>query len=259
MSELQFSRLNISQSKAEHAEGVYDRFLERVKQLSATNDIKVISDNIANLIDSIIEKLSSKDEPLLLYTSKVFDRDYIFAHSLNVCLISVRIGIRRKLDSKRLKILGFLALTHAGEDTNFPKDLVKVGEGGKQLDEIVRLADVYDALTHPPRYRHAVTPYETLTSIINTDKFFPHDLIKILLEEVSLYPKGSWVQLSTRQIGQVVKINKEMLLRPTVEIFTDCEGEPLTETNIVNLSQNNLIYILRPVANEEIEYLTSKE
>lgn len=254
MNEQEYSKASLSEIEAQEIENIYNRILGKFKEFSGKADTKVLSKSIADLIDFIIEMLSSGGEFLLLYTSKIFDEDYIFAHSLNVCLISISIGLKlRSFDEEHLKELGFLALTHAGKDVGFPEELIKRVKHEKEMDEIIKLADVYDALTHPPAYRHAMTPIETLESVIKGDRFFDKRLVKILLKELSLYPKGSWVQLSTKEIGKVIKINKGLLLRPTVEVFIDWEGRHLEERKIVDLSKNNLIYILRPLTEEEIK------
>ncbi len=256
MNERQHPKISISQDEARDIERVYDDFLGILKGLSGKTDTDVVYKTIANVIDSIIKALSSRGgESLLLYTSKIFDKDYIFAHSLNVCLISIRMGLRLGFDKERLKDLGFLGLTHARADLKFPEKLSRKIEHDKESDEIIKLTDVYDALTHPPAYRHAITPHETLSSIIRTDKFFDTRLIKILLEELSFYPKGSWVQLCTKEIGKVIKVNKELLLRPTIEVFIDWEGKHLKETKEIDLSKNNMIYVLRPLTEEEIKHI----
>jgi len=251
MNEGEYSKISISESEAQEIESTYNGLLGRIMELSGKTDTEVVGEAIADLLDFIIETLSSQGESLLLYTSKIFDEYYIFAHSLNVCLISIRIGLRLNVDKERLKGLGFLALTHAHKDMGFPEELFKSIRHDNAMAEIMRLADVYDALTHPPAYRHAMIPNQTLEAIIDSDKLFDRGLIKILLEELSFYPKGSWVQLSTKEIGRVTKINKGLLLRPTVKLYFDSQGRYLEETRTVDLSKDNLIYVLRPLTEEE--------
>ena len=149
--------------------------------------------------------------------------------------------------------LGFLALTHAREDIGFPEELARGIERDGEIDEIIRLADIYDALTHPPSYRHGMEPKKTLESIINSETAFDRRLVKILLEELSLYPKGAWVQLSTKEIGRVIEVNKGLLLRPMVRIYIDWEGEYVEEKKIIDLSENNLVHVFRPLTAEEVK------
>lgn len=255
MNEEEHFKMGMSEREAQDTERVYNTILENLKELSKQTDIELIREAIYNLIDSIIDKLSSKGESLLLCTGRVHEKDYIFAHSLDVCLLSIRIGMRIEFDKKRLMGLGYLALIHARKDIGFPDELSRGVKRDSEMEEIIRLADVYDALTHPPVYRHKMIPKETLESIIGSDKFFNRRLIKILLEEVSLYPLGSWVQLSTKEIGKVIKIAKGQLMRPTVEIHVNWEGRRLKEPKIIDLTQKQLIHVLRPLSEEEIKVI----
>ncbi|MBW1690815.1 MAG: hypothetical protein JRI71_09535 [Deltaproteobacteria bacterium] len=255
MSERAYSKQGISESEAQEIERAYDGLLKRLKGLSGETDTEVVSEAIGDLIDFIIDRLFSKGQSLLLYTSKIFVKDYIFAHSLNVCLISIRIGLRLRFAQNRLKNLGVLALTHAQKDMGFPEGPLERMEHDKEMDEIIRLADVYDALTHPPEYRHAVVPRETLESIIDSDKLFDRRLIKILLDELTLYPTGSWVQLSNKQVGKVISVNRGQPLRPTVRVFIDWEGRYLKEKKIIDLSKDSSIHVLRPLTEEEVKHI----
>ena len=255
MNEEKYFKIGIGEQEAQDTEGVYNTILENLKELSKQTDTELIREAIYVLINRIIEKLSSKGESLLLCTGRVHEKDYIFAHSLDVCLLSIRIGMRNEFNKERLKELGYLALIHARKDIGFPDELSRGVKRDSEMEEIIRLADVYDALTHPPVYRHKMIPKETLESIIGSDKFFDRRLIKILLEEVSLYPLGSWVQLSTKEIGKVIKIAKGQLMRPTVEIHINWEGRRLKEPRIIDLTQKQLIHVLRPLSEEEIKVI----
>jgi hypothetical protein len=101
-------------------------------------------------------------------------------------------------------------------------------------------------------------PSETLLSILNSDKFFPAHIIKILLEELSLYPEGSWVMLSTREIGMVERVNKGLILRPRIIVFIDGKGKRLKKKRLVDLAVEKFVYILRPMENDEIKGLIEK-
>jgi HD-GYP domain-containing protein (c-di-GMP phosphodiesterase class II) len=246
------SKLNITRSHALETTGIYNILVEGVKEISAMTDAEDAYEAITNLLHHIIERLSTTGECLLLNTSRIFDEDYIYAHSLNVSLLSIRIGLRLKFDNVRLMHLGLLALTHAGKDIELPEELSAKIQHDKELDEIIRLADVYDALTHPPAYRHAVIPRETLETIISSDELFDRRYQKILIEELSLYPKGSGVQLSSNEIARVTRVNKGLLLRPVVKVIIDRQGQYLEKGRTVDLSKENSIYVLRPVPEEEM-------
>ncbi|MGA1843968.1 MAG: hypothetical protein ACMUIS_05340 [bacterium] len=255
MTEKAYLKKGISENSARKIENVYVGCLSIIRRLAGTADNEMVKRSISNLLDFIICRLSDENEPLLIYTSKIFEQDYIFAHSLNVCLIAIRIGIRLEYDASRLKVLGLLALTHARKDVELPEELLTGITYDEEIDQIIRLADVYDALTHPPSYRHAMVATETLLSILHSDKFFPSHLSKILLEELSLYPEGSWVMLSTREIGRVDKVNKGLILRPKVMVFIDGKGKPFKKKKQIDLAVQKFLYILRPMQHDELKGL----
>ena len=190
---------------------------------------------------------------LIFYTCKNFEHDYAFAHSLSVCLIAIRIGLRLQFDRQRLKNLGLLSLFHSPEAIKFSKEILNTFQPDQQLNQIVRLVDVYDALTHPPAYRHPTTPFDTLAAMIKNHEFFGRDLLKVLLEEISLYPRGSWVELSTKEIGRVIEVNENLPLRPTVKIFIDWQGKYFVQPKTIDLAKDNLVYVLRPLTEGEIK------
>lgn len=247
------SVIHISQDDAKEIEETYNGLLLSLKKTLDTKDAAEIRLTIlGKLIKYIIETLSPQtDKPLLLYSSKIFDKHYIYAHSLNTCLLAIKIGMTLGIKGERLEKLGFLCLIHIRKDVGVPDKIVENIEPDEEMDEIIKLVDLYDALTHPPAYRHTVTTYDTLTSIIKSENYNP-ELIKILFEELSFYPKGTWVQLSTKEIGRVTEINKGQPLRPTVKIFLDWKGKVLKEEKITNLSENNLVFLTRPLSGEEI-------
>jgi len=253
MNAQEYSGMSSTKSEAREIEDAYKGLLQKMNGLSGESSISDLRKAISDLIDFIIQKLSSDDECLLLYNSKIFDKDYIFAHSLDVCLISIKIGLRLGFNKERLKDLGSLALTHASKDMGFPEELVEGIKRDQKIEEIIRLADIYDAITHPPTYRNGMIPRETLESMISCYDFVDRGLLKIILEEISLYPKGTWVQLSTKEIGRVIKVNRGLPLRPTVEIFVDWEGRHLEEPKTVDLSQKTLIRVVKPLNEEEIK------
>lgn len=258
MNSRSLARIDIEGIETEEIEKTYNGLLGQLKELSGKKDRESVQELLSGLIDFVIERLSAEDESLLLYSSKIFDEDYVFVHALNVCLISVRIGQRLRFPKKRLKNLGRLALAHAKEDMGLPEGLTNDVNPDREMEEIVRLADVYDALTHPPDYRQTMLPDETLKSIIDSESYFDRRLVKILLEELSLYPRGSWVQLSTQEIGKVIKVNKGQLLRPLVKIYIDGQGRNLKEPAAVDLSKKNLVYVLRPLTLKDLERIAGR-
>lgn len=116
---------------------------------------------------------------------------------------------------------------------------------------IIAVVDVYEALTHPRPYRKRYTPDEAMKMIAYSmgSQFKPNlvRILKALVKELSLYPVGCFVQLNTKEIGQVIKINKNFPLLPILDIYMDGSGTRLTEVKRINLAQEPLLHIKRSV------------
>ncbi|MGA1792162.1 MAG: HD-GYP domain-containing protein [bacterium] len=247
---------DMSNQNSQRIENIYHELLASIMVLSYYTDKNNLRATMIELIDLIIQELDSDNELFLTINNHRSDEDYIFAHSLNVCLISVRLALRLGFDRERVRNLGYLAITHARKDMGYPEDLSDEIRPDNEMDEIIRLADVYDAITHPPSYRNAMLPVTTLTEIVHSDSLFDQQLIKLLIKEISFFPKGSWVQLSSREIGKVVGVNKGSSMHPLIEIHIDQKGNYLKEKKVIDLSKNRFIHVTMPLTVEEIDKLT---
>jgi len=134
----------------------------------------------------------------------------------------------------------------------YPRRLEK--EEIHEYAQIVSLADVYEALTHPRSYRDEFPPHEAMRMIINGEGgAFSSRILKALINLVTIYPVGSWIELNTREIGKVVEINKGFPLRPVVSIMFDPDGKRLKEIKSVNLKDHPALYIKGAVDKEKAE------
>ena len=235
---------------------------------------------VHSLIDRILQDESSLME---LAAIKNFD-DYTYAHSTNVCIYSLTIGVRIGLDRARLSELGFAALFHDVGKVRLPKDLIsKPGAydendwtqmqrhpllGAKTIlrnmdlnmhtaraargafehhinsdftgypqlqydrreptlfSKIISIADTFDALTSGRVYiKKAIPADEVIRKMRSqmTAKFDP-TLLRVFVDVVGVYPSGSLVLLSTRQLAVVLTQNETDKTRPYVKIVGDAEG-----------------------------------
>lgn len=225
----------------------YEELLKEIKSFGGKSPEKGISGDLNKFLESLMETVSSSPAAALINTSRAFkDEDHFFAHCLNVCVLSVKIGLKKGYDPRRMKDLALIALGHVKDYVNIPDELLQWVEKDREMENIVKLADIYDTMTHPPLYRHETTPSGTLMAILDADGFFDRDLVRILLDELTLYPEGSWVELNSRQIGKVVKVNTALPLRPVVKILG---GEEKT----TDLSESSLLYVARGLTGDEVK------
>ena len=62
-------------------------------------------------------------------------------------------------------------------------------------------------------------------------------IIKFFFNKLSIYPIGSYVQLSSKETAKIVGINENFIMRPIVMIVLDSEGREKPELNTINLRE----------------------
>src|SRR5262249_25614767 len=74
-------------------------------------------------------------------------------------------------------------------------------------------------------YRRRLLPHEAVKELLVAEReTFPREILKALVEQLSVYPLGTTVRLTTGDVGIVAKVNSRYPLRPVVRI--DDEGKP---------------------------------
>ncbi len=114
------------------------------------------------------------------------------------------------------------------------------------LAKVIGVADIYDALISPRPYRHIFSPHEAVQELLDCQERlgYPRLVVRALIQQVSLFPAGCWVKLSSQEIGRVIQGNSRSPLRPVVEVLQDAAGQPLEPTRVVDLNSNPLLYIV---------------
>jgi len=122
------------------------------------------------------------------------------------------------------------------------------GLKAEHIDEyaqIVGMVDVYEALTHKRSYRNNYPPMEAIKIILQDRTSFSPKILKAFLEKVGLYPKGTFVELNTKEVAQVINQTPKMPSCPVVSVVYDYEGKKVDVEKIVDLSKNTKIYIVK--------------
>lgn len=105
------------------------------------------------------------------------------------------------------------------------------GLRGKEVHEfayICGVADVFDALTADRVYRRACPVHEAYEMVAGSgDSLFEFRVVRAFLENVAAYPVGTWVRLSTGEVGLVVENRRGLSLYPRVRVFFDPAGDPV--------------------------------
>lgn len=96
------------------------------------------------------------------------------------------------------------------------------GINGAQIDfmaQIISISDMYDALTSDRPHRPAYSPSEALEIIMTmAGTKFSFQLVDVFSKKIVAYPVGTYVQLSNGLKGIVTEVNRNIPLRPVIEI-----------------------------------------
>lgn len=133
--------------------------------ISIGEDIDGSLKNAIGIMDNIIKDILNNKVLLVnMIDIKLFD-DYTFAHSVNVAVLSILVGVSLKLDEKELYELGMAALLHdVGKVFTPSRILNKKGKLTKEEMDVIKTHPKagYDLLRH-----NKLIPKKTLEAIID--------------------------------------------------------------------------------------------
>ena len=98
---------------------------------------------------------------------------------------------------------------------------------------IVSVADCFDAITSKRSYRKPEERRQALAILqMGAGRSFDPRVVRTFVRLVGLFPVGSLVQLSTGEVGVVVRNHEHALGRPTIRLVLDAEGSAAEATEI---------------------------
>jgi len=107
---------------------------------------------------------------------------------------------------------------------------------GRQINEMAQIcgvADVFDALVSERPYRRRLLPHEAIKELLVAEReTFPREILKALVEQLSVYPLGTTVRLTTGDVGIVAKVNSRYPLRPVVKVDEQREHDEIVTHEI---------------------------
>ena len=133
-----------------------------------------------------------------------------------------------------------------GYPSGLPEDAIN------EYAKILAVCDVYDALIHPRRHRKRMSPSRAIRTLIEqVEEQFDRQVVKVLVDELSLYPPGSVVRLSTNEVGVVEQVRSEAPLRPVIRLSHDASGTPIPIPRRIDLIEHPFIHVKEVVEEEE--------
>jgi HD-GYP domain-containing protein (c-di-GMP phosphodiesterase class II) len=114
------------------------------------------------------------------------------------------------------------------------------------LAKIAAVADAYVALVSPRPHRHAMLPYFAMKEMLEEVKRGLYDptVVRGLLHTISLFPIGSYCELSDARLAKVIRTNGEAYDRPIVEAWR--RPHLTAEPEVLDLVKEN-IAIVKPL------------
>jgi HD-GYP domain-containing protein (c-di-GMP phosphodiesterase class II) len=104
--------------------------------LNTAHDKDINTSKTKRVVHSLIDHIAQDESSLLeLAAIKDYD-DYTYAHSTNVCVYSLTMGVRLGFDRPRLSQLGFAALFHDIGKVKLPADLIRKPDAFDENDWI---------------------------------------------------------------------------------------------------------------------------
>jgi HD-GYP domain-containing protein (c-di-GMP phosphodiesterase class II) len=243
----------------------------------------------------------------LVFRHDEYEDNYIYTHSINVCLLSVYIALALNFSKNKLFHLVIAALFHdigmmripmhiwnkdgklSGEEyeevkkhciygeeifknltgidaevplmigqhqertdgSGYPRGLSK--DGIHYAARLLALLDRYETGTHTRLYKPRILPDKAIQQILdNEGSTFDRYFLKVMLRHISMFPAGTFIRISSGEIGDVVKVNERMPMRPIVKISLDREGRLINE-RLLDLSKQLLIHVDKCIDPEELK------
>ncbi|MDX8390185.1 MAG: HD domain-containing phosphohydrolase [Mariprofundaceae bacterium] len=117
---------------------------------------------------------------------------------------------------------------------------------------ILGLLSTFESLIHFRTYRKRLLPRDAIRELLKNNRAqFDPALIKALIDAISLYPVGCFVQLNSGDIGQVVFVHSTLPLRPKVMLSMDRHGNDI-KSRQVNLQEQPNLQISKCMYSEEL-------
>lgn len=139
---------------------------------------------------------------------------------------------------------------HEREDgTGYPKRLR--GEQIHEYAKIIGICEIYEAMRYARSDRRAFAPFDAVKQILQIERTcFSQAILRAFINGLSSYPVGSWVRLSTKEVGRVIATSKHNPLRPVLEVWSDASGAKLPQPRLLDLNREILLHITGPVTED---------
>ena len=133
----------------------------------------------------------------------------------------------------------------------YPKKLK--GDEIYEHAKIIGLADTFDAMIHNRPYRKALGVHASAKELVGSkNSLFSSKIIKAFLDEMGIFPIGSYVGLNNMEIGKVIATSKAHPLKPTIKLIFNSHGKRVPEETVINIKEHPVLYVTGAVNEEDL-------
>lgn len=131
------------------------------------------------------------------------------------------------------------------DGSGYPRGIT--GDKIHPLAKIAAVADAYVALVSPRPHRPALLPYHAMAKMLADVKagLFDPQAVRALLNTVSLFPIGSYVELNNAWVGKTIRANGAAYDRPIVEVWR--RNNLTTAPQVVDLAKAPDLKVVKPL------------
>ena len=120
------------------------------------------------------------------------------------------------------------------------------------------LVSSYVAMTNNQVFRRSQLANTTaiLTLIKEAKLYYDNDLVRLLVQVLSLYPVGSYVFLSNGAIGRVLRNSNSDPRLPMVQVLLSPDHQLIKQSTVIQT--NNKLRVMQPIAHKKIAPLIAR-
>jgi HD-GYP domain-containing protein (c-di-GMP phosphodiesterase class II) len=119
--------------------------------------------------------------------------------------------------------------------------------------KVIGLCDSYEAMTHNRPHKKALMQFTSVRQLIESkERLFAPQMLRVFLEEMSLYPIGSYVKLNNGAIGRVINTNRSQPVKPLIRLIFDGLGNKVETDEFIDMTTNSVLNVVDAVAEEDL-------
>lgn len=127
----------------------------------------------------------------------------------------------------------------------------------QQIPPLVRIAsvaDTYVTMTSGGLGKEKIRPYNAVEAILAQTQrgLYEPNAVRGLLRTISLFPLGSYIQLSDNSYAITIRNHPDFYDRPTVKVLCDSFGLPIQQA-VIDLVEQHDLHIIGSICSTDVE------